>query len=71
MTDSNYVGLVYDADLKICGYYIEPNVFVPLTDTEIDVALRYKAMKKHDMEKTLAIMGEITSRINELLYESE
>ena len=64
-------GLVYNLDGQIVGFNLSPDVFVGLTDEEIEKALEAYAKRKYEQDDFLRTAGEIAKRINNFVGKTD
>lgn len=70
--DNQYrYGLVYNLDGQIVGFNLSPEIFVNLTDKEIERALGAYAKRKYEQDEFLRTAGEIAKSINNLVGKTD
>ena len=64
-------GLVYNLDGQIVGFNLSPDVFVGLTDEEIERVLGAYAKRKYEQDEFMRTCGEIAKSINKLVGKTD
>jgi len=64
-------GLVYNLDGQIVGFNLSPDVFVGLTDEEIESALEAYVKRKYEQDDFLRTAGEIAKSINKIVGKTD
>lgn len=70
--DNQYrYGLCYDLNGQIVGFNLSPDVYIGLTDEEIERVLGAYAKRKHEQDEFLSTADKIRAEIEKLMKESE
>ena len=70
--DNQYrYGIVYNLDGKIVGFAVSPDIYMPLTDRDIERVLGSYAKRKQEQDDFLCTVGEIAKSINSLAGKTE
>lgn len=72
LIDNQYrYGLCYDLNGQIVGFNLSPDVFIGLTDEEIERALGAYAKRKYEQDEFLRTVGEISKSINQIVGKTD